>query len=85
MKTKIPIPDVVKDLKDMFLIDKETEFKSFEVENKFMIHKQSFEMCKVIEMLQDYFKDKYIDGGYITIRPICLLFTSFEIKTGNPE
>lgn len=49
-----------------------------------MIAKQKFERYEVISKLQDYFKDKVIEGGYLEVSPITFVHTTFEVKRGKP-
>jgi len=58
---------------------------SFVSEYKFNIDKRKFERLVVIDMLQTYFADKVVKGGYLQVGSITLAFTDFEIKKGRPE
>ena len=83
--TKIPIKEVIVDIKSLFGLNEENKFGSMENEDKFYINKQHFERFEVIGKLQNYFEDKFIDGGYVKVSPITMIFTSFEVKVGKPE
>lgn len=78
-KIIIPIPTVIEDLRKLFKIDEETEFKSIETNGSFLIHKQTFGRGTTIEMLQNYFEDKVIENGQCSVGSLTMLFTSFKI------
>ena len=50
-----------------------------------MIDKRVFERFQILSMLQDYFSDKVIIGGYLIVDSITFIFTTFEVKYGKPE
>ena len=90
---KITTKQIIEDLKELFEINnysKEEGFRNFCIEGqnfipaKFLIDKRKFERLQVIDMLQNYFSDKVIDGGYVEISPITFVHTEFEIKNGHP-
>jgi hypothetical protein len=84
-KDKIKIEQVVEDLKRLFQIGKITEDNASCVSNnEFLIDKRSFERFQVIEMLQEYFKDKMIDGGYLSLDPMTFIHTKFKVCEGKP-
>lgn len=80
----ITIEQVIKELRIMFSID-ENEFGSTESNGKFFINKQQFERYAVIEMLQNFFTDKYIENGYLTVGNITFVFTTFEVKVRDEK
>ena len=51
----------------------------------FFIDKNVTERGEVLQKLQEYFEEKVIKGGYLTVSPITLVWTSFELKKGNPN
>lgn len=51
----------------------------------FFIDKNVTERGEVFEKLQEYFEERVIKGGYCTVSPITLLWTSFELKEGKPN
>ena len=85
MKQQVSINQVISDLKSLFKIGESTEFVSTESEGKFMIDKRVFERFQILSMLQDYFSDKVIIGGYLIVDSITFVFTTFEVKSGKPE
>lgn len=80
----IKIEIVVKDLRDIFELNTKHNSGSFEFENKFQIDKQQFPRLEVLSKLQDYFKDKIIDGGYLKVDGITFVLTTFEVLKGKP-
>ena len=80
MKQQVSINKVISDLKSLFKIGESTEFASTESEGKFMIDKRVFERFQILSMLQDYFSDKVIIGGYLIVDSITFVFTTFEVK-----
>lgn len=84
MKNKIGIDQISSDLKLLFQISENGEFASYENKNIFNIDKRQFNRLQVIEMLQEYFKDKVIIGGYLIVDPITFVFTTFRICEGVP-
>jgi hypothetical protein len=87
MRKKIPIPQVIADLTALFELGTEEALRlgSTVSGGKFYINKQHYGRGPVIEKLQNYFADKYIDGGYILVDGITFVFTSFEVREGVPE
>lgn len=51
----------------------------------FFIDKNVTERCEVLEKLQEYFKERVINGGYCELSPITFVWTSFELKKGKPN
>lgn len=82
---KTTIEKVVSDLRVLFNLNSKDNNTSFEDKNKFLINKQDFERFETIQKLQNYFIDKVIDGGYLELSPITMVFTSFEVKAGVPK
>jgi hypothetical protein len=82
-KNKVKIETVINDLKLLFNTEN-NEFKTIESNGKFYINKQQFGRGTVIEKLQNYFIDKFIDGGYCSVGNITMVFTTFEILEGTP-
>ena len=83
--SKIPITEVVTDLRELFELNKEHEFGSRNNNNKFFIDKRQFERFEVINKLQNYFRDKVIDGGYLKLGSITFVYTDFEVLEGKPN
>lgn len=79
------ITAVVKDLTELFSLNEVNEFGSMVNKNKFYIDKRHFERFEVISKLQEYFRDKVIDGGYLSVDSVTFVFTIFEVKIGKPE
>jgi hypothetical protein len=82
-KNKVKIETVINDLKSLFNTEN-NEFGTIESDGKFYIQKKQFGRGTVIEKLQNYFSDKFIDGGYCSVGNITMVFTSFEILEGTP-
>ena len=85
VKKQIEINQVISDLEALFKIGENSGFKSMRNGRKFFINKQQFERFEVIGMLQEYFADKFIEGGYLLVDSITFVFTSFEILEGKPN
>lgn len=85
MKEKVSISQVISDLKNLFKIGEQNGFASSENQGKFMIDKRIFERLQIISMLQEYFSDKLIDGGYLIVDSITFVYTTFEVKAGKPD
>jgi len=86
-KIKVKPERAIKELKEIFEIKEDANFKngeSFQSGEKFYINKKHLERHEVIEKLQDYFADKVVEGGYVEVDPITFVFTTFEIKQGQP-
>ena len=89
MKTfKVKTEQVVSDLKALFGVEENGKIDENNMShvsgNIFYIDKRKFERLMVICMLETYFKDKVIDGGYLKVDNITLVYTEFEVCTGNP-
>lgn len=88
MKKQVEISTVVSDLCNLFGINENNNL-SFHFSDKdgdrFVINKGQFERLQVLDMLQDYFSDKVVKGGYCKVGDITLVFTDFEILKGKPE
>lgn len=91
---KITIEKATQDLKEIFNAVTVDEFRNgdhlswYKMENGesfFFIDKQRHERGETIEILQNYFADKVIDGGYCTLDAISFVWTTFEIKKGTPK
>ena len=86
MKNQIEIEQVISDLTELFEVTQPTaENASYILGGKFAIDKRKFERLLVIDMLQEYFKDKVIKGGYLIVDSITLIHTTFEVKDGHPN
>ena len=75
----ISISEAIADIRKLFNI----EGNSLSINNDngcFMIDKRECTRYETINRLQDYFTDKYIDGGQCRIEPITLLWTVFYIE-----
>ena len=83
-KIKVTIEKTISDLKELFKTEN-NEFGTMQNEGNFYIQKKQFERYEVISMLQEYFSDKYIDGGYCRIGNITFVFTDFKIISGVPS
>lgn len=83
-KKKIQIVNVVNDLKLLFNTES-NDLGTTESNGKFYIQKRQFDRFEVIAKLQDYFSDKFIDGGYCSVGNITMVFTTFEILEGVPS
>jgi len=83
-KNKVKIATVINDLKSLFNTEN-NEFGTIESDGKFYIQKNQFGRGTVIEKLQNYFSDKFIDGGYCSVGNITMVFTIFEILEGTPK
>lgn len=82
-KKPVKINDVISDLRILFELQDE-DLSSRESGGKFFINKQKFERFTVIDMLLKYFEDKYIDGGYLSVGSMTLVWTTFEVIIGTP-
>lgn len=83
-KNKVKIENVINDLKILFNTEN-NEIGTTESNGKFYIQKQQFGRGTVIDMLQNYFSDKFIDGGYCSVGNITMVFTTFEVLAGTPS
>lgn len=79
----ITTKDVISDLTKLFKINKGS--KSTMHEGRFYIDKNKFTRHQVISFLREYFKDKFISDGYLSLDSITLVFTTFDIKSGKYE
>jgi len=85
-KTEVGVSQVISDLRGLFQINEtKGEFICAEKNGKFYIDKRRIERLQVISMLQEYFKDKFIKGGYLEVASITLVYTSFTVKEGVPS
>lgn len=92
---KITIENAKNDLMEIFGAVSSEEFRkrkehlSWYSENEdgvsFFIDKNVTERGEVFEKLQKYFEERVIKGGYVTVSPITLVWTSFELKKGKPN
>lgn len=92
---KVTIEKAKRDIVEIFGAVSPEEFRkrkehlSWYSENEdgvtFFIDKNVTERGEVFEKLQEYFKERVIKGGYCTVSPITLLWTSFELKKGKPN
>lgn len=91
---KVSIEKATEDLKEIFGAVTYEEAKRGEHlswynladgEASFYIDKQRHERFEAIELLQIYFSDKVVDGGYCSVSPITLVWTTFELKKGQPK
>ncbi len=57
---------------------------SSEHDNKFFIDKGQFGRFEVLEKLQEYFKNKIIQDGYLRVDNITFVHTTFEVLNGKP-
>ena len=85
MKREVEISQVISDLTELFKIEDYHKFRSFKTDNEFFINKQQIERFEVIDMLQKYFNDKVIKGGYLIVDPITFVFTTFKVLEGKPN
>lgn len=76
---KVTISEAIADIREMFNIKDSSLSKCLD-DGCFMIDKREFERDETIYKIQDYFTDKYIDGGQCRIEPITLLWTVFHIE-----
>jgi len=83
-KQKVSIEKTISDLKELFKTEN-NQFGTTENEGNFYINKKQFERFQVINMLQNYFSDKFIDGGYCSVGNITMVFTDFKILSGVPS
>lgn len=79
MKQKVSIETAIKDIKELFNITDSSLSKVSE-SGCFMIDKREYERFDIIDKLQSYFKNRYLDGGQCRIEPITLLWTVFYIE-----
>lgn len=86
---KVSIEKATEDLKEIFAAvspseRKESEHLSwYETRNgeaTFYIDKKHYDRGKTINLLQNYFSDKVVDGGYCSIDPITFVWTTFKLK-----
>lgn len=93
---KVTIQQATEDLKQIFNAVTFAEFQkkgehlswynaTEDGETTFYIDKQQCERGEAIYRLQEYFSDKVIDGGYCSVDPITLVWTTFELKKGKPQ
>lgn len=86
MKAKVPIPQVIDDIKKIFeILSTPTEEDASYVEGgTFGIDKRKYERHTVLSKLADYFSDKNIDGGYLRVDETTFVFTTFKVLKGHP-
>jgi len=82
-KIKKSIKEVTNELRELFEIHSNTD-GSRESDGKFYIIKQHYQRGDVINKLIEYFEDKVIDGGYLTVSSITFVYTTFSIVNGTP-
>lgn len=80
MKAKVSREEAISTFRKMFNIGDE-ESKSMEASGRFLVIKTEFERYEVIDKLQEWFSANNIDGCYVEISPITLLYTGFDIKS----
>lgn len=85
MKTKITKAETVEGLKKLFGYENNKENKNVMVSEKdgkttFMVNKMYLERYDVIDKLQDFFADKYIEDGQCRIENITFVYTIFHIE-----
>lgn len=51
----------------------------------FYIDKQVMSRGETFTILQQYFTRKVIDGGFCSLSPITFVWTTFELKKGEPN
>ena len=51
----------------------------------FFIDRNVTERGEVFEKLQEYFKERVIEGGYCKVPPLTLVWTTFELRKGKPN
>lgn len=84
-KKLVPILKVVADLKVLFNIkEQRREDASYISGSEIFVDKQNTGRLEVLSMLEKYFEDKDVEGGYMVVSPITMIFTSFQILEGKP-
>jgi hypothetical protein len=85
-KERIPIDQVIADLKELFKVqDQQSEDNaSYIKDGEFNIDKRQFDRIAVMTNLQNYFASRIVDGGHVVVDPITFVFTSFEVREGAP-
>ena len=76
---------VIKELKEIFKVDDNIGKGTTESDGKFYVNKQHLERFEVLEKLQNYFNGVGVKDGYVTVSPITMVFTSFEVCNGAPS
>jgi len=66
----------ISDLKKLFKIGNNNSMHN---DNSFLIHKSDYERFEVINLLSEYFNDKYIIDGCLEIGRITLVYTILKI------
>jgi hypothetical protein len=90
-KTKVTLEQAAADISRMFSFDDkgihDGNGRSFfdKTKGEFYINKLDWERFQVLNMLQNYFADKYIDGGRCKVDPITMVFTTFSLKKKSNE
>ena len=51
----------------------------------FFIDKNVTDRGEVLQKLQEYFEERIIKGGYCTVNPTTLVWTTFALKEGKPN
>lgn len=92
---KVTIEKAKNDLKEIFEAVSAEDFRkrkehlSWYNETKdgviFFIDKNVTERDEALQKLQEYFEERIIKGGYCTVSPITLVWTTFELKQGKPN
>lgn len=72
--------EVIKDLKDIFDVEKNYKLGTRVLDNRFFISKNHIDRFFVISNLQKYFETVTISDGYLEVKSITLVNTKFEIK-----
>lgn len=85
MKQTITIEQAIKDIRDIFGLDKK-DTASRQIGNTFMIIKTEYTRFEVIDKLREYFKDKKLADGFgCCVDGITFVWTMFEFKRLNKE
>lgn len=92
---KVTIQEAKNDLKEIFEAVNAEDFRkrkehlSWYNETKdgviFFIDKNVTERDEALQKLQEYFEERIIKGGYCTVSPITLVWTTFGLKQGKPN
>lgn len=68
---------VVRELRELFDIDNNSDKGSYETNGKFGISKQQMERFEVIDKLQNYFNGVGVQDGYVIVGSITFVHTTF--------
>lgn len=76
---------VIKELRELFDIDKNLHNGTTESDGKFYINKKQMERDEVLFHLKNYFNGVGVKNGYVSVGSMTFIHTDFEVLDGAPE